>query len=97
MASPDSTRKIIVWYDSVAMAGAEPAAATIIHALTNTTIVRIAVATVLSVFLIPHLDKIAVIPANTADNPANTTHKAIIDLTNLRFVLPLLYNKGFKK
>ena len=40
----------------------------------RTTIVLIAVATLESVFLIPILARIAVIPANTAEPKANKTH-----------------------
>lgn len=52
----------------------DPATKTISHENINTTIVRSAVATVESVFLIPHFAKIEVIPANKAEPNANTIH-----------------------
>ena len=47
---------------------------TISQAKRSTTMVRIAVATVESVFLIPHFARIAVIPAKNAEPNANVIH-----------------------
>lgn len=56
------------------MPDCEPTINTIIHEKISTTIVLIAVATVESVFFIPHFARIAVSPAKIAEPNANTTH-----------------------
>ena len=53
---------------------AEPANHTISQENSSTTMVRMAVATSELVFLIPHLAKTAVSPANRAEPNANGTH-----------------------
>ena len=56
------------------MLPAEPTMSTMTSDIISTTIVRIAVATVESVFLIPHFARIAVAPAKSAEPSANNTH-----------------------
>ena len=55
-------------------AGCLPATNTITQDMTSTTPVRMAVATVESVLRMPHLAKMEVRPANSADPTANISH-----------------------
>ena len=77
MAAPDSSRNRSERAEIWAMVGADPTKKTISHEKTKTTTVRSAVATSESVFLMPHLAKIAVKPANTADKTAANSHIGI--------------------
>ena len=63
VASPESTRNSQVFGEMEVMLPAEPTMSTMTSDIISTTIVRIAVATVESVFLIPHFARIAVAPA----------------------------------
>ena len=58
----------------------EPTSNTMIHAKTRTTTVRIAVATVESVFWMPHLAKMAVTPAKNAEQTAKNNHISVHSL-----------------
>src|SRR5690554_2980057 len=77
----------------------EPTINTISQEKRSTTIVRMAVATLESVFLTPILERIAVNPAKIADPKANKTH---ISATLLSFLvyfpsyLPQLYPQPFR-
>ena len=52
----------------------EPTTNTMVHAKASTTRVRMAVATVESVFRMPHLARMAVTPAKSADPAAKRIH-----------------------
>ena len=73
---------------------ADPATKTIIHENSSTTIVRNAVATSESVFLIPHFARIAVTPAKSADNTAIISHikSLLASLFNIYFLNYTLYH-----
>ena len=74
MATPERMRKISVLLLRPVRSVCTPAMKTMTQEKIRTTQVRSAVATLESVFLIPHLAKTAVIPANRADAKANTIH-----------------------
>lgn len=70
MERPESTRNTKETTVSEEIVPAEPAASTISQEKTSTTPVRMAVATSESVERMPHLARMAVIPANRADKNA---------------------------
>lgn len=67
MARPERIRKIHVLALRDVMVGPEPTIHTISHEKSSTTMVRMAVAASESVFRMPHLARIAVSPANSAE------------------------------
>ena len=67
MARPERIRKIHVLALRDVMVGPEPTIHTISHEKSSTTMVRMAVAASESVFRMPHLTRIAVSPANSAE------------------------------
>ena len=74
MASPDSTRNTQVVVDSRLMVPPEPTRNTISQAKPSTTTVRMAVARLLGVCLMPTLARIAVSPAKIAEPVAYSSH-----------------------
>ena len=74
MAKPDKIRNSSDFADIAEMVSADPTIKTITHAKSSTTMVRIAVATSESVFLIPHFARMDVIPAKKADRIAMISH-----------------------
>ena len=62
------------------MVDCEPTINTIIHEKKSTTIVLIAVATVESVFLIPHFARIEVTPAKIADKTAKELEDEVSEM-----------------
>ena len=76
MARPDKTRNSQVKEEIRVISGAEPTRNTISHEKISTTMVRMAVATSESVFLMPHFARTAVIPAKNAEPTANKPHMA---------------------
>lgn len=71
---PERIRKTHVFAESALIWGADPARNTISQEKTRTTTVRTAVATVESVFRMPHFARIAVIPEKNAEPTAYKTH-----------------------
>lgn len=67
MARPERIRKIHVLALRGVMVGPEPTIHTISHEKSSSTMVRMAVAASESVFRIPHLERIAVSPVNSAE------------------------------
>ena len=76
VASPDSTRNTSVFASMTVIADCDPTTNTMIHENNSTMIVRMAVATLESVFLMPHFARIDVTPAKNADRNANRIHIA---------------------
>ena len=74
MARPERIRKIHVLALRDVTVGPEPTIHTISHEKSSTTMVRMAVAASESVFRMPHLARIAVSPANSAEANAKITH-----------------------
>ena len=77
MAIPDRIRNIHVMTPTVSIPAAAPVRNTNSQENSSTTAVRIAVARVESVFLMPIFAKIAVIPANKAEPQARPSHMTI--------------------
>jgi hypothetical protein len=74
VANPDNIKNSSEYPLTVGKVDCDPTMNTINHANASTTMVRIAVATVESVFLIPLFAKIDVNPANSAEPNANGIH-----------------------
>ena len=74
MASPDRIRNVQVLAETLPMPCCAPTRNTMIHEKISTIMVRIAVAVLESVFLIPHFASMEVSPANRADPNANRIH-----------------------
>ena len=81
MAIPESTRKTSDFVLIFEIVPADPTMNTMIHENRRTTTVLSAVAISESVFLIPHLARIDVAPANTADKTAIMIH--MVSISNL--------------
>ena len=77
MAKPERIRKIQVLAEMLPIPSREPTISTMKKDMRRTTIVRRAVATVESVFRMPHLARIEVTPAKRADKSAKSTHMII--------------------
>lgn len=77
MAIPERTRKARDFVLISEIVPADPTTNTMIHENTRTTIVLSAVAISESVFLIPHLARIDVAPANIADKTAIIIHMVV--------------------
>ena len=74
MDNPDNTRNKTDFAERFQSSPWEPTTKTISHEKASTTTVLIAVATVESVFLIPHFARIEVSPAKRADAKAKKIH-----------------------
>ena len=77
MARPDKARNKSIVRPMLWIWSWDPTTNTIIHAKIRTTMVRIAVATVESVFRMPHLARMAVTPAKNAEPIANRSHISV--------------------
>ena len=74
-----------------------PVINTMSHAITSTTDVLTAVATSELVFLMPHLESIAVTPAKNAENIAATIHITVLALLLFRlYYTPVFFVNGNK-
>ena len=77
MARPDRMRKAQVRPDTWEIVFWDPTTKTMSQEKTSTTQVRMAVATLESVFRMPHLARMEVSPAKSAEAKANKTHMPI--------------------
>ena len=87
VAKPDKIKNIQVLKSIIVIVPKEPTIITIIHEKTKTILVRIAVATLELVFLIPTLASIDVIPAKKAERTENISHIFLLPLKSYHIIL----------